>query len=316
MIDWKNCIVTVDGATGYLGSHLVHELRKQQISVRAIVHNKANEADCRFLESCGASIYKTDIDSHSSILLDALDGAACVVHLIGSIAPKKGQNLADLHAGQTRELIEACKKYGTKVLMVTALGSAAEAESIYHKTKWQAEEVLRSSGLPHVILRPSLIVGRQVGRRDSKLIARYLKLIDEKARVPLVGGGENRVQPVFIGDLSKAIVNAITDQSLLNSTMEVGGSEVISMKDLVQHLMEVTGKHKPLQAIPYALASLAASILQLVQTVPLLSVDQVKLSTRDNVCSNNAIENKLHVTPTPLAEALATYKSCPQKATV
>jgi NADH dehydrogenase len=314
MTDPISGVVAVDGATGYVGSHLVHKLCMQGKSVRAIVHPAAKEADCRFLESCGATIFKTDLDANSEVLLQALDGVACMIHLIGSIAPPKGQKLEDLHAGQTRQLVESCKKSSSRVIMVTALGSAADAESDYHRTKFQAEQLLRESGLPYIILRPSLILGRVVGHRDSKLMARYLNLIEERPRIPLVGGGINKLQPVFIDDLCLAILQCLSDESLWNKTMEIGGGEIISMKDLVTKLMDVRETAKPLLAIPPIFAKLAASLLQMVQTVPLLSCDQVKLSLKDNVCQDNALQSKMHVEPQPLQKALDTYKKSAAKA--
>lgn len=308
--------VAVDGATGYVGSHLVHELRQRGVNVNAIVHNSAKKSDCDFLESCGAVLYKTELDAASSTLVGALKNADYAVHLIGSIAPPKGQKLEDLHKGQTTQLVAACKKSGTKILMVTALGSSADADSVYHRTKWQAEEVVRQSGLPYLILRPSLIIGRKVGRRDSKLMARYLKLLKEKAKVPVIAGGANRVQPVSVVDLARAMANAIIEGAPLNETLEIGGEQAISMKDLLGLLMDSTGKHKPLQAIPAGLANILAGILETVQTVPLLSRDQVKLSQKDNVCRNNALESLLHSKPESIQSALATYKEAVARALV
>jgi uncharacterized protein YbjT (DUF2867 family) len=308
--------VAVDGATGYVGSHLVYELRQRGVNVNAIVHQAANDSDCKFLESCGANLYKTALDANSNELQKALKGADYAVHLIGSIAPPKGQKLEDLHKGQTTQLVESCKKSGTKIIMVTALGSAADADSVYHRTKWQAEEVVRQSGLPYLILRPSLIIGRKVGRRDSKLMARYIKLLEEKAKIPVIAGGTNRVQPVFVVDLAKAISNAIIEGTAQNSTVEIGGAEAISMKDLLGLLMDTTGKHKPLQAIPAGLANILATVLEAVQNVPLLSRDQVKLSQKDNVCQNNALESLLHSKPESIQSALATYKEPAARAVV
>lgn len=304
----QNQTIAVDGASGYVGSHLVHALCKSGIRVRAIVHPKANLSDCQFLSECGAEIYKTDIDSNSETLKKALTGANTVVHLIGSIAPKKGQKLEELHAGITQQLVNAAKDSNAKILMITALGTSADAISQYHKTKWEAEEIVRKSGLPYTILRPSLILGRQVGRRDSKLMARYIELIKTRPKVPLLGGGKNLLQPVFIGDLSNAISKVALSPDMTGKTLEIGGAEVLSMQELVSKLMDAIGKRKPLQPVPPALANILASVLELVQSVPMVSKDQVKLSTTDNICRDNALENQLALTPTPLAKALATYR--------
>ncbi len=315
MTDLKNRVLAVDGATGYVGSHLVHYLCGRQAEVRAIVHPGAQEQDLQFLASCGARIFKTDLSIDSAELQKALAGCESVVHLIGSIAPKKGESLEELHSGQTKQLVEALKAESTrsgtsqKIVMITALGSRQNAESNYHKSKWQAEEVVRESGLPYTILRPSLIVGRQVGRRNSKLMARYIRLIETRQRIPVLGGGKNLLQPVFVDDLCQAITKACLENKLNGQTLEIGGEEVISMKELLGKLMNVLEKNKPLQTIPPAFAAVLAAVLEKVQSVPLVSRDQVKLSSKDNICTNNAMLNVLDLRPKPLLEALATYKN-------
>ena len=308
MTDLVSNIVVVDGASGYVGSHLVHELNRRQIPVRALVHETAHPEDCRFLASCQAGLFKSEINAASPVLAQCLSGARALVHLIGSIAPGKGQKLEDLHAGLTAELIAACRQSRPKIIMITALGTAVDADSLYHRSKWQAEELLRASGLDYVILRPSLIVGRQVGRRDSKLVARYINLIETRKRVPLIGGGKNLLQPVFIGDLCSAVIKAIGDDSLNGQTLEIGGEKVVSMKELVTDLMAVLEIKKPTQPVPPAVAALAAALLETIQTVPLVSRDQVKLALKDNVCSNNAMQSILHLEVKSLADALQTYK--------
>ncbi|MBX9686444.1 MAG: NAD(P)H-binding protein [Candidatus Obscuribacterales bacterium] len=303
----RKLIAAVDGATGYVGNHLVWALAKNGYQVRAIVHPKAKESDCRFLQTCGAEIFRTDLKSDSEILKKALNSADCAFHLIGSIAPPKGQKLEDLHAGQTKELLAACRESKTKVMLLTALGSRGDAQSDYHKTKWQSEELLRNSGLEYLILQPSLIVGKQVGNRNSKLMTRYVHLIRTRPRVPLIAGGSVSLQPVFIGDLTEAIIKASFDPKYSGKTLELGGPEIINMKELVSKLMQLLRINKPLIAVPTAVASLAASFLEIFQTVPLLSRDQVKLSASDNYCKSNALSELLGHSPTSLDAALSTY---------
>ncbi|MFZ8477601.1 NAD-dependent epimerase/dehydratase family protein, partial [Staphylococcus aureus] len=86
-----------------------------------------------------------------------------------------------------------------------------------HRTKWLAEEEVRRSGIDYVILRPALIIGKTFGRRNSKLVDRYLHLIEKNNSVPLIAGGGNKVQPVFIGDVVAAVVKSL--QSATGATI-------------------------------------------------------------------------------------------------
>jgi uncharacterized protein YbjT (DUF2867 family) len=301
-------IVAVDGATGYLGNHLIARLREDGCPVRAIAHSAARSSDLEFLRSSGAEVHSADLKSGNPDLQSALQGVSTVVHLIGSIAPKKGEKLIDLHAGQTAALIEAAKSAGVpKIVLVTALGTRDGAVSNYHKTKSAAEQVVTASGMQYVILRPSLIVGRQVGNRDSKLVARYIELIKTRPSVPLIGGGLNKVQPVFIGDLVEALVRSIQTNNYNGRVLEIGGTETVSIKSIVERLMRVIGISKRTVALPPILANVIGSICEAIQPVPLVSRDQVTMSSEDNLCTNNALTTVFGITPTSLEDALKTY---------
>ena len=307
--------ILVDGATGYLGSHLVAALAASGADIRCLVHKGARADDINVLKSMGAKVHVGDLigaDSGSDL---AFKDARVAVHLIGSIAPKRGVTHEVLHVEMTRAFVEKAKSGGVQgALMVTALGTRADAPSSYHCSKWLAEQELLGSGLASTILRPSLLIGRQVGRRNSKLVERLLKLISEKKAVPLVNGGVNKLQPLFIGDMAMAAVASIDkltsqDAESLNTRIELGGGEVLPMNALVKQLMAVLGVEKPIVTLPYPLAMAAASVCQLFQDVPVISCDQVKLSMRDNICTDNRIEELLGVKPVPLSTALQVYAS-------
>jgi NADH dehydrogenase len=304
----KPGIVAVDGSTGYLGTHLVSRLLEMGLPVRAVVHGRAKEQDVQFLKDLGADVrVATMTDSDDSLDL-ALTGVGVVVHLIGSIAPKKGERLEDLHVNQTACLVEAAKRCAvSKIVMVTALGSAPDAVSEYHRTKFRAEEKVRSGGRPFVILRPSLIFGRVLGRRDSKLIARYIHLIRTRAQVPLIGGGNNKLQPVFISDLVTALVQSIASDEFVGQTLEIGGADVVTMREIVETLMQTLNEKKKVSALPPPLAQVVAMVCETVQNVPTISRDQVRLSQTDNVCSVNALTSKFQIKPVSLRDGLRTY---------
>jgi NADH dehydrogenase len=277
--------------------------------VRALVHSRAQQQDVDFLRSLKAEIAVADLRGGNEDLKRALAGVKTVFHLVGSIAPRKGEKLEDLHAGQTKALLSAARKAGVeKVVLITALGTDPHAHSAYHRTKWQSEDALRQSEIAHVILRPSLIVGRQVGRRDSKLVSRYIDLIHSRPAVPLLGGGNNSIQPIFIGDLVTAMIESIATDRYDGRAYELGGGEVMTMRQFVKALMTALEIEKPFLSVPLPLAGALAAVLEAVQDRPTVSIDQVRLSAHDNICQNNALTANFGIEPTKLTAALDTYR--------
>lgn len=302
--------VVLTGATGYVGSHLVSLLGAHSWDIRCIVRLSASKQDVDFLRSCGARIYSGDLVPTDPAVSPAFQGADTAIHLIGSISPRKGESPDSLHVQQTKELIGQCLiNKVPRIILVTALGTAEDAQNGYHASKWMAEHSLRAVAVKHVIVRPSLIVGRQVGSRDSKLIRRYIDLIKTKPEVPLIAGGENKIQPLFIGDLARALERLLADDFMDGKTIEVGGPDIVTMRKLVCDLMQILGISKPVKVIPPALAKLVAFGCQLVQTVPMVSTDQVTLATMDNICRENRLGVLLESPLTPLTEALRTYQT-------
>lgn len=304
----KPPVVVVDGATGYVGSHLVWRLASQGCAVRCLVRPEARKADVDFLGSLGVDVITASLAEPGLATSNVFAGAHVAVHLIGSIAPSKGESLEGLHVQQTKHFVEMCKMTGIdKVVMVSALGSGPHSLSCYHRTKWQAEECVAESGLEYVILRPSLIVGRLVGHRDSKLIKRYLNIISSGRLVPLVNGGVNRLQPIFIKDLIEALSQCVKPDSSFSGTLELGGACVVTMRQLIEELMRVVDIQKPIVGLPSIIADVVAMCCEQFQRLPIISRDQVILASEDNICEHNALATVFGIQPTSLPDALETY---------
>ncbi len=307
-LDHQSTIV-VDGASGYIGTHLVAALVKSGHKIHCLVRPGAATADTDLLTSIGAKVCILNLCDTSSSAMEAFAGATVAVHLIGSIAPKKGERLETLHGEMTKCLIKHCKQnHVPKVVMISALGAAQDALSLYHRTKWQAEEYLRHSGLNYVILRPSLVVGRTTGYKDSKLVRRLCNIIGSRKLVPLVAGGNNLIQPLFIDDLVQAIDLTVSLPIWDRQILEVGGPQAITMQDFVKQLMTQLNVHRQIINLPLPVASTVAWVCEHLQEVPLLSSDQLKLSCQNNICKDNALTNRLKLSLTPLSKALETYR--------
>jgi nucleoside-diphosphate-sugar epimerase len=307
-----NGVVLVDGASGYVGSHLTNQLQRHGYSARCLVRPQASEVDVSTLQSSGAQVCKADLMSQHKDVERLFEGVEVAVHLIGSVAPKRGESLDDLHVEMTRRFAQLCKATAVgKIVMVTSLGAEASAQSLYHRTKWLAEQALKDCGVPCIILRPALIVGKTFGVRNSKLIARILELIRTRRSVPIIGGGANKIQPVFIDDVVAAIIKCVAEIGGASGTaapvLEIAGPEVITMRQLYERLMTITQINKPLMDIPLPVASVVAFAAQYLQAVPVLSLDQIKLSKSDNISSRDDLLDKLSIGATGLSEALRSY---------
>jgi uncharacterized protein YbjT (DUF2867 family) len=304
--------ILIDGATGYIGSHLVHALTEtgnDKINVRCLVRKNADVSEVNLLETSGAQIFRADLTDNNLASIFSQVDTAC--HLIGSIAPRKGETSASLHIGQTERFVQQCLNAGVKkIIMISACGAAPQAQSDYHRTKWQAERLVLESGIPSFILRPSLVIGKTSGNRNSKLITRIEYLIRNKKLVPLIAGGKNKVQPIFIQDLIEAILASfdLTDGSAKeNSIIELGGPEIITLRELVQRMMAKIGIERSILALPLPVASLAAHVAQLTQEVPIISQDQIKIARQDNVCHDNRLESLIKRKSTTINNALDSY---------
>lgn len=312
----KISTVIIDGATGYIGSHLVAALKKSaddDLQIRCLVRPNTKEVNIDFLRQHTNAIMQADLSDTLESLPAFFAQADIAFHLIGTIAPKHGETPESIHIDQTKRFVELCQKAQVgKIIMVSACGVDGSSEIAYLRTKWQAEQVIKESGVSAIIVRPSLIIGRQTGSRNSKLVTRLQDLIQNKNIVPLLCGGKNKLQPLFIGDLSEALIQCMFELEGAcgenTPILELGGSEILTMKEFTQRLMNSMAVEKPFVDVPAAIAWAAALSSETFQNAPILSRDQVKLSQQDNICADNKLPELLKRSPMAIEEALASYK--------
>ena len=158
-----------------------------------------------------------------------------------------------------------------------------------------------------VMVRPSVIFGP-----DDVFFNRLAQMVSLAPVMPLIGGGESKLQPVYVADVAAAVAAAVVDPRWAGQTLEIGGPGVYSFRELVELVMKETGKQRPLLPLPNAIAMVLGRLGEiqgaLLPITPLVTRDQVLLLAEDNVTTPGAPGlAELGITPTALEPILPTY---------
>jgi NADH dehydrogenase len=170
------------------------------------------------------------------------------------------------------------------MIHVSALGANADSASLYARTKAAGEAAVFVAAPDATIFRPSIVFGP-----EDDFFNRFGAMARMFPMLPLVGGGETKFQPVFVGDVAQAIVKAVSGRARGGTIYELGGPEVRTFRQLMEYVLAVTERRRLLVPLPFALAKLQAFFLQFMPT-PLLTPDQVELLRQDNIVSGAAMD--------------------------
>ncbi len=298
-------MILVAGGTGFVGAGIVRELARRGKRV-AVLSRDAHRAQGRF-PGLDVECRQGDVRDAPS-LGPAVQGAEAVIGCVqfpnSPIENKRrGYTFEEIDAAGTERLVRAAKEAGVRrYVYLSGAGAAPDARHHWFRAKWRAETAVRDSGIPYVIFRPSWVYGPEDAALNRILgMARFLPF------VPIIGdGSRQRLQPVFIDDLARAVAEAVDSPAAENQVFEIGGLEVLSMNEIVRAALEVSGRRRLLLSVPKRLMKLLATFLQVLSGPP-LTPDAVEFITMDALADPTEVQRKLGVTLTPLREALATY---------
>jgi NADH dehydrogenase len=292
-------MILVTGGTGFVGKHLIRRLRNDGIPVRTVTRNPAKAGALR---DVGVEVMPGDISDRPS-LDAAAAGTERVIHLVGIIQEGPGFTFRSVHVEGTRNILEASKKAGVRhFFFQSALGSRPDAVSQYHRTKWEAEELVRAGGIPYTILRPSLIYGP-----GDQFTVRLADAIRLSPVLPVIGTGKSKIQPVFIGDVVACIVKTMTSDAFLNKVFEIGGPEQLTYEEVTLAIAEAMGIKRPVVHVPLFFLKSAAKVLETILPKPPVTTDQLIMLQEDIVCSMKDIREAFGVEPVSFTEGLKRF---------
>jgi len=292
-------MILVTGGTGFVGGHLIRRLRKDGLPVRALARRPDR---AQALIDLGVEVVPGDI-ADKTALEKAAGGIQRVVHLVGIIQEAPGATFRTAHVEGTRNVVEAARKAGViHFFHQSALGTRPGAKSEYHRTKWEAEELVRKSGIPYTILRPSLIYGP-----GDRFTVRLSELLRRAPFMPVIGSGKSRVQPIYIDDVVSCMVKALTDDAFLNEIYEIGGPQQLTYEEVTSAIAEAMGLRRPPVHLPLFLMEPMARALETVLSNPPLTTDQLIMLQEDNVCSMRDIRDAFGIEPVTFSEGLKKF---------
>lgn len=296
-------LVTVFGGSGFIGRQVVRELAAKGCRVRIAVRDTELAMPLKTAGDVGqVTPIQTTVRSDASVRA-AIDGADAVVNLVGILYERGGQSFEAVHVDGPRRIAEAAKAAGiTRFVQMSALGAKPDSTAKYARSKAAGEAAVRANVPEAVVVRPSIVFGPQ----DS-FFNRFASLMRIAPLLPLIGGGEQKFQPVYVGDVADAIGKGLTDPSMAGRTFELGGPTVYTFRELMELTMEETGRHVGLVPLPFEIAKIQALLMEILP-VPPLTRDQVELLKSDNICGGDLPGlSDIGINPTAAEVILPTY---------
>jgi uncharacterized protein YbjT (DUF2867 family) len=286
-----NQLITVFGGSGFLGRYVVQALLKSGARVRIAARDPRGGYYLKTQGGLGQTQFVSADIRKPDTVARALDGAAGVVNLVGSFA-----NMDAIQHIGARTVADAATAAGVKALVhISAIGADINSPAVYGRSKGEGEAAVRAAFPAATILRPSIVFGR-----EDQFVNRFANLIRMLPVVPIIKGSA-KFQPVYVGDVAKAIAGALGDPKTHGGkTYELGGPEVISMGGLNRWIAKATGRRRGFIDMPDFVAGAMASAIGWLPGAP-MTKDQWLMLQSDNVVAADAKGlGAFGIVPTPL----------------
>jgi uncharacterized protein YbjT (DUF2867 family) len=291
-------LILVTGGTGFVGGHVVHELRGLDLPVRCLVRDPREATK---LAGWGCDLAEGDVTDAGS-LRRAVAGVDTIVHLV-AIRQGPREQFQRIMVDGTRDLLSAARDAGVgRFVHMSALGTSAETRELvpYYWAKWENEQQVRSSGVPFVIFRPSFVFGP-----DGGILPTFVKLAKLTPVTPIIGSGRQRIQPIWADDLAKIFTEATQQEEVTGRLFELGGPDAVTWNEFWERLKRVLGLRRPSVHVPVGLMRINALLTERLPGDIPLTRDLLKmLEHGDNVVSDDEAVRTFALPLLPLDDQL------------
>ena len=281
--EFRDEIVSVIGGSGFIGRHVVAALAAAGWRVRVICRRPDL---AQFLQPLGApgqiAFAQGNVRDAASVRR-AAEGSVAVLNLVGILAEHGKQTFEAVHVKGAAAAAQAAQEARARTFIhVSAIGADPSSPSAYGRTKAKGEQEVRRIFPKAAILRPSIVVGP-----EDEFFNRFAAMARLSPVLPLIGGN-TRFQPVYVGDIARAVVRLVETGAHQGRIFELGGPEIFTFRELMRFMLRVIRRRRLLLPIPFPVARAMAWPAQFLPGAP-ITPDQVRMLERDNVVSKAAL---------------------------
>src|SRR4051812_14064120 len=279
----QDTLVTVFGGSGFLGRRVVRALAKRDYRIRVAVRRPELAGHLQPLGRVG-QIHAVQANlRYPASVAAAMRDSAAAINLVGILAESGEQTFDAVQSSGAEAVAKAAAAVSARMVHVSAIGADAQSASGYARAKATGEQAVLSAIPTATILRPSVMFGP-----EDQFTNRFAGLARISPFLPLIGGGTTRLQPVYVGDVAQAVASAVEGKAVPGATYELGGPEVLTMREIMEIILTITERKRMLLSLPFGLAEFQAMVLQFAPGPLKLTPDQVELLRADNVVSEAA----------------------------
>ena len=282
----------VTGASSEMGSALIRQLlNNADLKIRAMAHRS-------LVDLSGCEIRPGNL-KNKGLMVRALSGVDTVVHMAALTKSTRESDYFEVNVSGTKNLIDASVESGVKKVIYISSAAASLNGGGYSRSKLEAEQSIKKSGMKWLILRPSEVYGQREG--DS--INRLIRWIQRYIFVPVIGTGTCKLSPVFIDDVVSAIASSIFNKELENETIVLAGPEELTYDDLVDRVAAYFGVKRFKLHLPAGLVRFGMAVMPKLG-VNTLVPDQIPRLLCNKSFSIDLAKEKLDYSPRVLEEGI------------
>ncbi|MBI2456657.1 MAG: NAD(P)H-binding protein [candidate division NC10 bacterium] len=298
-------MILVTGATGFVGRHLVRRLCGAGEAVRCLV--RPGSPGLQWLESHPLEVmpgHLLDADA----LAAACQGSRKIIHLAAPIHEGRDAWVERVHCEGMALLVEGARAARVeRLLMVSPLGTGASAGLPFLRSRGRAEDLLRESGLPFVILQSSLMFGL-----GDRLISGMIRLLTRTGLLLIPGTGKTMLQPIWVGDVVSCLLRALHDEEVLDRTIPIGGPQHLTYEEIADQVGKMLNIPRVKVHLSRRAVAWATRLLEGLGLNPFLGYRHLELLEVGTITALDAVRRSFGFQPMPLIEGVA-YHLVPRR---